>query len=93
MAWLSVALTLAAYALASVLGGLAVAALSGPIARLGVSSTRRSRLLLALRLLPSAAGLIVSLGMVLPRSSGYSRTRATRRSAGRWPCWRSPGSP
>jgi Zn-dependent protease with chaperone function len=66
MAWLSVALTLAAYALASVLGGLAVAALSGPVARLGVSSTRRARLLLALRLLPSAAGLVVSLGMVLP---------------------------
>jgi len=66
VAWLSLALTLAAYAMASVLGGLAVAALSGATARLVIPAARRARLLLALRLLPSAAGIVVSLGMVLP---------------------------
>jgi Zn-dependent protease with chaperone function len=66
IAWLAFSLTLGGYAVASLLGAGAVAALAPAVARLEVSATRRARLLLALLLLPSAAGLVVSVGMVLP---------------------------
>jgi hypothetical protein len=66
LAWLALALTLGGYAIASLLGSAAVAALAPGVARLEVSAPRRARLLLALLLLPTAAGLVVSVGMILP---------------------------
>lgn len=66
LAWLAFALTLGGYAIASLVGSGAVAALAPAVARLEVPAPRRARLLLALLLLPTAAGLVVSVGMVLP---------------------------